>query len=50
MSNEDEDFNPLANHQQVEEFDSDLEEEYEEEEVSCRPQFWSPDVLQPVIY
>jgi hypothetical protein len=44
MSNEDDDFNPLANHQQVEQFDSDLEEEYEEEEVSCPHQFWPLDV------
>ena len=38
---EDDAFNPLANYEQVEQFDSDLEEEYEEEEVShTNPAYW----------
>jgi len=41
MPMEDDAFNPLANYEQVEQFDSDLEEEYEEEEVShTNPAYW----------
>jgi hypothetical protein len=35
MSKEEDAFNPLAKYQQVEKFDSDMEED-EEEEVSCQ--------------